>query len=622
MGLQRAKTAESLAPNRSDGSKPKRERDAFWRLLIFFRPYWKRAVACVLLIGAAEGLRFYFIWLTQHLLRPLIESGVRAGEGDWLIRSVQKGLQWLFADASNRLTLLGAVCLVGVGVAIMRATISFAHTFLANNIAQKVVLDLRRRLYTHLQTMPPSFFEHERTGQLLARIINDVAALQSLVTIGIEDLVSAPVLILGSLVLMLVISPPLTVIALVLLPLVGWLMWRLGRRLRRASYETQVALGQLTALLRESLSGIKLVQAFSAEEQALLQFDQRNRQVYQHTLRAIRLRTLLSPSVELIGTMGVIAGVFIGGVFVIQGWLRPENLLAFMVYFYTLASSTRRLTQIQAVREQVAGAAERLFQVLDTEPKITDAPDAVDLPTVKGEVTFENVRFRYPNGDEILKGISFKIRPGEKVAIVGPSGVGKTTIAMLMMRFYDPTEGRILLDGHDIRKIRLASLRRHIGLVLQDTFVIDGTVRENIALGNPDATDEEIVEAAKLANAHEFIERLPNGYDTWVGEGGAFLSVGQRQRIALARALLKKPAILVLDEVTSHLDAESEAAVQQAIERAMQGRTVILIAHRLSTVKNADRILVLQDGQIVEEGRHEELVAANTYYRRLYELQQ
>jgi ABC-type multidrug transport system, ATPase and permease components len=622
MSLRKAKTAELRIPQRSNGGELLSRGDAFWRLLSFFRPYWERVAACVLLIGVAEGLRFYFIWLTQHLLRPLIESGVQAGEGDWLIRTVQKGLQWLFFDASDRITLLGAVCLVGVGVAFMGAALSFAHTFLANNVAQKVVLDLRRRLYTHLQTMPPSYFEHERTGQLLARVVNDVAALQSLVTIGIEDLISAPVLIFGSFFLMLVISPPLTAIALVLLPLVGWLMWRLGRKLRRASYETQVALGQLTALLRESFSAIKLVQAFGAEEQALLQFDQRNRQVYQHALRAIRLRTLLSPSVELIGTIGVIVGVFIGGIFVIQGWLRPESLLAFMVYFYTLASSTRRLTQIQAVREQVAGAAERVFQVLDTEPEITDAPDAIDLPTVKGEVTFENVRFRYPNGDEVLKGVSFRIRPGERVAIVGPSGVGKTTIVMLLMRFYEPTEGRILIDGHDIRKIRLTSLRRHIGLVLQDSFVIDGTIRENIAMGNPDATDEEIVEAAKLANAHEFIEKLPNGYDTWVGEGGAFLSVGQRQRIALARALLKKPAILVLDEVTSHLDAESEAAVQQAIERAMQGRTVILIAHRLSTVKNADRILVLQDGQIVEEGRHDELVAANTYYRRLYELQQ
>lgn len=596
--------------------------DVFWRLLAFFKPYWKRGVACVLLIGAAEGLRFYFIWLTQHLLRPLIESGIKSGEGDLVIRTVQKALQWLFSDASGRLTLLAAVCLVGTGIAIMRAVLSFAHTFLANSIAQKVVLDLRRRLYAHIQLMPPSFFEQERTGQLLARVVNDVAALQSLVTIGIEDLVSTPTLIIGSLALMLVISPTLTLIALILLPIVGGLMWRLGRKLREASYETQVALGNLTALLRESFSVIKLVQAFGAEQQALSQFDHRNREVYRHTLRAIRLRTMLAPSVELIGTIGVIAGVFIGGALVVQGSLRPESLLAFMVYFYTLASSIRRLTQIQAVREQVAGAAERIFQILDTPPEITDEPDAVDLPTVKGEITFDKVRFHYPGGDEILKGVSFRVRPGEKVAIVGPSGVGKTTITMLLMRFYEPTGGRILLDGYDLRKIRLSSLRRHIGLVLQDTFVFDGTVRENIALGNPDATDEEIVEAAKLANAHEFIERLPEGYDTWVGEGGAFLSVGQRQRIALARALLKKPAILILDEVTSHLDAENEAAVQQAIEKALQGRTVILIAHRLTTIKNADRILVLQDGQIVEEGRHDELVAANSYYRRLYELQQ
>lgn len=599
-----------------------RRADVFWRLLVFFKPYWKRGVACVLLIGATEGLRFYFIWLTQHLLRPLIESGVKPGEGDLVIRTVQKSLQWLFSDASSRLTLLAAVCLVGTGIAIMRAVLSFAHTFLANSIAQKVVLDLRRRLYAHMQLMTPSFFEQERTGQLLARVVNDVAALQSLVTIGIEDLVSTPILIVGSLVLMVVISPTLTLIALILLPIIGGLMWHLGRKLRKASYETQVALGNLTALLRESFSAIKLVQAFNAEQHALSQFDRRNREVYRHTLRAIRFRTMLAPSVELIGTIGVITGVFIGGALVVQGLLRPESLLAFMVYFYTLASSVRRLTQIQAVREQVAGAAERIFQVLDTPPEITDEPDAVDLTNVKGEITFDKVRFHYPGGDEVLKGVSFRIRPGEKVAIVGPSGVGKTTIAMLLMRFYEPTGGRILLDGYDLRKIRLSSLRRHIGLVLQDTFVFDGTVRENIALGNPDATEEEIVEAARLANAHEFIERLPEGYDTWVGEGGAFLSVGQRQRIALARALLKKPAILILDEVTSHLDAESEAAVQQAIEKAMQGRTVVLIAHRLTTVKNADRILVLQDGQIVEEGRHDELVAANSYYRRLYELQQ
>ncbi len=590
--------------------------DAFWRLVRFFRPYWKRVVLCIALIGAAEGLRFYFIWLTQHLLRPLIESGLQTGEGDWLIRLIQNGLHWMFGEDFPRLTLLSAVCLVGLMVAVARAVLSFAHTFLANNIAQKVVLDLR-----HLQLMPPSFFEHERTGQLLARVVNDVAALQSLVTVGMEDLVSTPILIVGSLVLMIILSPPLTVIALLLLPLVGWLLWRVGRRLRRASYETQVALGNLTALLRESFSVIKLVQAFGAEERALAQFDQRNRQVYHHTLRAIRLCTLLAPTAELIGTVGVIAGVFAGGTLVIQGWLRPESLLPFMVSFYTLASSIRRLTQIQAVREQVAGAAERIFQVLDIQPEIRDAPHAVELISVKGEIVFDRVHFRYPNGNEVLRGVSFRIRPGEKVAIVGPSGVGKTTIAMLLMRFYDPTEGRILLDGLDLRKIRLKSLRRHIGLVLQDTFVVDGTVRENIALGNPEATDEEIVEAAKLASAHEFIERLPNGYETWVGEGGTFLSVGQRQRIALARALLKKPAILVLDEVTSHLDAESEAAIQQAIEGALRGRTVILIAHRLSTVKNADRILVLQGGQIVEEGRHEDLVTADTYYRRLYELQ-
>jgi subfamily B ATP-binding cassette protein MsbA len=595
-------------------------RDAFFRLLGFFRPFFKRVILCALLIGAAEGLRFYFVWLTQHLLRPLIEQGVTTAS-DPLVGIVQRGLQGLFHANPSRLTLLAAVCLVGIVVATMRSLLSFAHSFLANSIAQKVVLHVRRHLYAHLQQMPPSFFERETSGRLLARVINDVAVLQNLVTVGIEDLVSTPTLLIGSLLLMLVLSPTLTLIALLLLPLIGWLLWLAGQRLRRASYETQVALSHLTALLRESLSAIKLIQAFTAEEQALHQFDQRNRQVYDHTLRGIRVRTMLAPAVELIGTIGVIVGVFLGGWFVVEGFLRPESLVAFMVYFYTLASSLRRLTYIQSVREQVAGAAERLFQVLDTQPEIRDAPDAIDLTEVRGHIVFDNVWFRYERGEDVLRGVRFTIRPGERVALVGPSGAGKTTIAMLLARFYDPTEGRILLDGIDLRRIRLRSLRRHIGLVLQDTFVVEGTVRDNIALGKPDATDDEIVAAAKLANAHEFIERLPQGYDTWVGEGGALLSIGQRQRIALARALLRQPTILILDEVTAHLDAESEAAIQQAIERAMEGRTVLIIAHRLSTVKNADRILVLQDGRIVEEGTHEQLLAKGTLYRRLYELQ-
>lgn len=594
---------------------------AFWRLFRFFRPYWKRALACALLIGAAEGLRFYFVWLTGDLLRPMIEQGVQDGKSDFFIGSVQRGLHWLIGDGSPRLTLLGAVCLVGVTVAVWRAALTFAHTFLANNIAQKVVLDLRRRLYAHLQLMSPSFFERETSGRLLARVINDVAALQHLVTIGIEDIVSTPVLIVGSIVIMVTLSPPLTVIALLLLPLIGLLIWKAGKRLRQASYETQVALANLTALLRESLGAIRLVQAFGAEEQALNQFDQRNRQIYHRTLRGIRVRTVLLPTVELIAMLGVIMGVFIGGWFVVEGWLHPENLMRFMICFYILASSIRKFTQIQMVKEQVAGASERIFQVLDTEPEIADDPDSMDLPKVYGDIVFDKVSFSYQSGTGVLSDVSFFIRSGEKVALVGPSGVGKTTVAMLLMRFYDPTDGRILLDGMDLRKVRLHSLRQHIGLVLQDTFVMEGTIKDNIALGKPDATDEEIVEAAKLANAHEFIERLPDGYETWVGEGGALLSVGQRQRIALARALLKKPAILVLDEVTSHLDAESEAFVQQAIERAMEGRTVLIIAHRLSTIKNADRILVLQDGRVLEEGTHDELVSADTFYRRLYELQ-
>ncbi len=597
------------------------KRDPIVRLLPFIGRYWKRALLCLLLILAGDGLRLYFIWLTQPLLKPLIrESGMEL-PSDPVIWSLQSVLRRFFPDVTDRALGLIGVCAVGAIVAIARAAITFAHTFLSNSIAQKIILDLRYRLYSHLQRMSSRYFDRQTSSRLLSRIVSDVAALQGLITVGIEDIVSTPFLSAGSLVMMLLFSPLLTVIALLLLPLVGYLLVRVGGALRSASHQTQVATGELVSLLRESLGSIRLIKALGAEEYALAEFDRRNRQVYRHSLRGIRARTLLTPATELIATIGVLAGVLVGGLLVIEGFLTAERLVPFMIYFYTLAINIRRLSQIQAVREQVAGATARIFEVLDAPPEIVDPPDAMDLPSVTGSVVFEKVRFRYESGEEVLKGVSFRMEPSQKVALVGLSGVGKTTIAFLLCRLYEPTEGRILIDGHDIRKIRLESLRKAVGLVFQDAFLIEGTVRDNLLLGNPEATPQEMEQAARLARAHDFIVRLPNGYDTWVGEGGSFLSVGQRQRIALARALLRKPAILVLDEVTSHLDAESESAIQEALAEAMRDRTVLIIAHRLSTVRGADKILVLDDGMIAEEGTHDELVSRDSRYARLYRLQ-
>lgn len=589
------------------------------RLLGEFKPYWKRLLFALILIGLSEGIRLYLVWLTQDLLKPMVYEGFREQRCDPLIELLKQAMSLL--SASPRYAQLAAICIAVIMLAFLRALLTFGHTFISNQVCQKVVVNLRQKLYAHMQHLSPAFYEAHGTGRLLSHLTNDLNVLQIISAIGIQDIIATPIQMVGALVLMVRLSWRLTLITIFIVPLAAWFIYITGKRIKVVTAWIQSELAELMRTLTEALSSMQIVQVFGAEREALERFREKNLRVYRQILRSLRLKSALTPLVEFIAMCGVAIGLLIGGYEVVVGRISPESLVPFMIYFHLLASGFRNVSRINVVKEEVSAASERVFKVLDTKPQIVDAPDAIELGEVIGYIKFEGVGFVYPNGKRALHNVGFEINPGESVAIVGPSGSGKTTIARLMLRLYEPQEGKILIDGHDIRNIKLSCLRRLIGFVPQEVLLFDGTISENIALGKPDATEREIVEAAMLANAHEFICSLPEGYRTVIGEHGMRLSMGQRQRIAIARAIIRNPKILVLDEATSNLDSESEAEVQKAIESIRSGRTILIIAHRLSSIRGVDKILVLVNGTIVEEGSHEELMRTRGLYHRLHQLQ-
>jgi len=456
---------------------------------------------------------------------------------------------------------------------------------------------------------------------LMSRVTSDVEALENFITHGVTLTLVDVLRLLGASVILLVMDWRLSLAVLIPLPLIAFGLRVFNKRARPVYRQTRDRLGDINARLQDDLAGIRVTQAFVQEDAELARFRNAGEAYARMRVRSIRLWSTFFPGLRFLSLVGSSLVLGFGAWMVINGQTTLGTLVAFLGYSVSFYEPLHRLTEIDNLLQQAIASGERIFELLDEDSDIQDAPDAVALETVTGDVVFDNVHFRYEDGEDVLHDVTFHAAPGEVVALVGPSGAGKTSIARLLCRFYDPIDGAIMVDGHDLRAVQLDSLRKHVAVVLQDTFLFNASVRENLCYGKPDATDEEMIAATKAAYAHDFIEQLPDGYETEIGERGVKLSGGQKQRLSLARAILADPRILILDEATSSVDAEAEYLIQQALDEVMKGRTSLVIAHRLSTIRNADKIIALEEGHIREIGDHHELLARGGLYSQLYQRQ-
>jgi ABC-type multidrug transport system fused ATPase/permease subunit len=509
-----------------------------------------------------------------------------------------------------------------LAIYVLRTGFRFLANYMSHYAGWGVVADSRRDIYHHLQKLHLGFYEEQQTGQLMSRMINDSEMFERLISHAIPDTLVNVLMLIGVSAVLLSMNGPLMLLTLIPVPLILLAMRGFNRYVRPAFRERQEELANLNATLNDNLSGIREIKAFTREQVEAARISTRIDRYRDSMLKVLRYLAVFGPSVEFASSLGTVIVIYFGGRLAFQRVLPLEDLVAFFLYLELFYQPVRALSQVwEQVQEALAGA-DRVSELLAVEPDIQDRPGAADLPEpVQGQISIQGIHFAYKVGNPVLEDVSLEIPANSVTALVGPTGVGKTTLAALVPRFYDVTGGAIRIDGHDVREVTSASLRRSISIVLQDVFLFHGTVRENILFGRPEATEEEVIAAAKVANAHQFIMELPQGYDTFIGERGVKLSGGQKQRLSIARAVLKDAPILILDEATSSVDTETELLIQQALERLMEGRTTIIIAHRLSTVARADNIVVMEGNGIREQGTHEELLKQRGLYHSLWNVQ-
>lgn len=540
--------------------------------------------------------------------------------GPWMIRNlISTVTQSIEGKAS--IAQVNFLALAVIAIYLLRAVSQFGTNYISHYAAWKILENIRSHLYDHLQKLSLRFFHDKQTGELMSRVLDDTRNFEQLLAHAIPTLVVNGLMLIGVSVILFSMNLKLAFYTLIPIPLLFWMVVKFSKISRPMFKEAQKEIAEVSAILQDNFSGIKEIKAFTQEEYESKRTLSRIAAYTRAILRALKLSNAFHPSIEFVSGLGTVIVIFFGGRLALANQLALEDLVAFLLYLNTFYQPITSFGMINEGIQHALASAERVFEILNEEPEIKDAPDAIEVDRVKGKIEFRNVSFRYVDDVPVLKNVSFKVNPGEMIALVGPTGVGKTTIANLIPRFYDPDSGQILIDDIDIRKIKLSSLRKQISMVSQDVFLFNGTVKENILYGRPDATDEEVIAAAKAANAHDFIMELPEGYNTRVGERGVKLSGGQKQRISIARALLKDAPILILDEATSSVDTQTEKLIQEALENLMKNRTTIVIAHRLSTIRDADQIIVLKDGEIVEAGRHNELLKKGGLYSQLCKAQ-
>lgn len=567
----------------------------YLRILSYIKPYMHRLIFAMFCTIMAAAGNLYTPWIIKDMIDEVL------------------------ADKNG--TMLNWIAGSIIAIFVVRGLFWYGQNYLMSYVGQSVIIDIRAAVFKKLQRLSVSFYDKNKTGTIMSYVTNDVNALQSAMVENTIEMITEGFILIGSVVAMIYLDWRLTLFTVCTFPVVLWFMEFFGKKIRKTGGRIQECTADITSVLQESVASARVIKSFVREDYEVDCFDVENRANFRANMKNAQLMATLTPVVELVAAIGVTMIIWYGGNNVINGTITAGSLVAFLTYAVNISNPIKRLTRVIGNIQKALAAAQRVFMIIDMPEEIAESRDAKQLPEVSGKVEFQNVSFAYDDKGNVITDLSFSVKPGEVIAIVGPSGAGKSTIANLLPRFYDVNKGDIKIDGHSVREVTLDSLREQVGIVPQETMLFNGSVYNNILYGRLDATKEEIEAAAKAANAHDFIMQLTDGYETKLGDRGVNLSGGQRQRIAIARAILKNPRILILDEATSALDTESERVVQEALDRLMVGRTSFVIAHRLSTVKNADKILVLEKGNLVESGTHDELLALDGLYAHLYKIQ-